>query len=275
MNQDAEVEPFAKFIEAIDPWLGQVVLVGGWAHRLYRLDARAGNLAYPPLTTLDGDVALPTKLRVEESTVRDRLLNAGFREEFVGEERPPATHYRYGQTGSFYVEFLTPLVGSDYDRKGIRKVTRKVGGLSAQQLRYIEILLLSPWRIELGERNGYPFKAAKEIQVVNPTSFLAQKILIHHERDHKDRAKDLLYVHDTIELFSEHLGELREIYAKDIRPHLHGNRVSELSKAPDGLFGRVNDTIREAALMATGRTLRAEALAETARAGLKEILIHN
>jgi hypothetical protein len=39
----------------------------------------------------------------------------------------------------------------------------------------------------------------------------------------------------------------------------------------DGLFGKVNDTIREAALMAAGRKLSAEALAETCRAGLKEI----
>ncbi len=47
--------------------------------------------------------------------------------------------------------------------------------------------------------------------MANPTSFLAQKILIHHERDYKDRAKDLLYTHDTIELFSEHLDELQKI----------------------------------------------------------------
>jgi hypothetical protein len=33
----------------------------------------------------------------------------------------------------------------------------------------------------------------------------------------------------------------------------------------------VNDTIREAVLMAAGRKLGAEALAETARAGLQEI----
>jgi hypothetical protein len=35
MKQNGEIEPFAKFIEALDPWLGEVVLVGGWAHRLF------------------------------------------------------------------------------------------------------------------------------------------------------------------------------------------------------------------------------------------------
>ena len=80
-QQDPEIVPFSKFIGALDPWLEQVVLIGGWAHRLYRLDSRARNLKYPPLTTLDGDVAVPTKLKVEESNVRKRLLEAGFYEE--------------------------------------------------------------------------------------------------------------------------------------------------------------------------------------------------
>jgi hypothetical protein len=42
---DPELVPFARLIEALDPWLGQIVVIGGWAHRLYRLDPRAQNLA--------------------------------------------------------------------------------------------------------------------------------------------------------------------------------------------------------------------------------------
>jgi hypothetical protein len=225
VKQEAEIGPFAKFVEAIDPWLGETVLVGGWAHRLYRSDPRARKLDYVPLTTFDGDVALPAKLKIEESTVRQSLIisNAGFQEEFVGAGRPPATHYHYGPEGGFYVQFLTPLVGSEYDRKGNRKATREVSGVSSRQLRYIELVMISPWKIELGEANGYPFNPPKRIQVANPTSFLAQKILIHHERDYKDRAKDLLCMHDAIELFSAHLGELREIYKKDVAPRVQSS----------------------------------------------------
>jgi hypothetical protein len=43
-DQDLELEAFSKFIVALDPWAGEVVLVGGWAHRLYRLDPRARGL---------------------------------------------------------------------------------------------------------------------------------------------------------------------------------------------------------------------------------------
>jgi len=77
-ERDPGLEAFSKFIVALEPWLGEVVLVGGWAHRLYRLDPRARKLDYLPLTTLDGDVAVPPKLKKEESTVRKRLLEAGF-----------------------------------------------------------------------------------------------------------------------------------------------------------------------------------------------------
>jgi len=40
-EQDPELEAFSELIVAIEPWLGEVVLVGGWTHRLYRLDPRA------------------------------------------------------------------------------------------------------------------------------------------------------------------------------------------------------------------------------------------
>jgi nucleotidyltransferase-like protein len=270
-DQDPELEAFSKFIAAIEPWLGEVVLVGGWAHRLYRLDPRARKLDYLPLTTLDGDVAVPPKLKKEESTVRKRLLEAGFEEEFIGEDRPPATHYHYGKGGGFYAEFLAPLEGSEYDRHGKRKATKEVGGISSQLLRYIEILLISPWKMELGEENGYALSAKRPVQIANPASFLAQKILIHPQRDYKDRAKDLLYMHDTIEVFSENLDELQKLFRSQVAPKLHARRIAELQGAPERLFGKVDDTIREAALMAAGRKLSSERLAETAQAGLKEI----
>jgi hypothetical protein len=41
LKEDAELEPFVRLIEALEPWLEQVVFIGGWAHRLYRLDPRA------------------------------------------------------------------------------------------------------------------------------------------------------------------------------------------------------------------------------------------
>ena len=39
MKAEAELEPFVRLIEALEPWLEELVLIGGWAHRLYRLAA--------------------------------------------------------------------------------------------------------------------------------------------------------------------------------------------------------------------------------------------
>jgi len=132
-------------------------------------------------------------------------------------------------------------------------------------------LLLSPWKVQLAEENGYAISPKRTVQVANPASFLAQKILIHEQRNYKDKAKDLLYIHDTIEVFSENLGELQKLFRGALEPKLHPRRVAELEGAADRLFGKVEDKIREAALMAAGRKLSPERLAETAQAGLKEV----
>jgi hypothetical protein len=146
-----------------------------------------------------------------------------------------------------------------------------VSGVPSQLLRYIDILLLSPWKVELGKENGYGMSPKRTVQIANPASFLAQKILIHELRDYKVKAKDLLYMHDTIEVFSENLDELQELFRSDVAPKLHPRRIVELEGAAYRLFGKVKDTIREAALMAVGRKLSPERLAETAQAGLKEL----
>jgi hypothetical protein len=114
--------------------------------------------------------------------------------------------------------------------------------------------------VGLGRDNGYPFDPLKHVQVAKPASVLAQKILIQRERDPKDRAKDILYIHDTIEVFSGNLEELREIFVNQIRSRLHPKRVRELTSAAEVLFGSVNDMIRKSALMATGRKLGGEVM---------------
>ncbi len=61
MAGEADIEHFARLIEALDPWLDQVVIIGGWAHRLYRLHPLAQSLDYEPPGTLDTDVAVPLR----------------------------------------------------------------------------------------------------------------------------------------------------------------------------------------------------------------------
>jgi hypothetical protein len=46
MNGQADNEALARLIVAIEPWLGEVAIIGGWAHRLYRFHPSAQALYY-------------------------------------------------------------------------------------------------------------------------------------------------------------------------------------------------------------------------------------
>jgi hypothetical protein len=267
MNSVQDPDPFTRLVAALEPWLGQVVIVGGRVHRLYRLHPYAQQLDYPPLSTLDTDVALPLKMPVGDENIRVRLLAHGFTEEFLGDDHPPATHYRLGdEMSGFYAEFLTPLIGSKYDRKHKRKVTTEISGVSSQQLRYIELLLHHPWSIGF-ESGGF----AARIQIANPVSFLAQKVLIHENRNREDRAKDILYMHDTLEVFGSRLPELRNLWRNVVAPQLQLRSAHLVSKASEVLFGELSDDIRRAAEISAERALSSEAVREACRYGFIEV----
>jgi hypothetical protein len=262
-----QFDPFRRLVSALEPWLDQVVIVGGWAHQLYRLHPHAQHLDYAPLATLDTDVAVPAQLPVGEQDVRARLLAHGFTEEFLGDDHPPATHYRLGgEASGFYAEFLTPLVGSGYDRKHKRKATTEIAGISSQQLRHIELLLHHPWSIDF-ESGGF----AAKIQIPNPVSFLAQKALIHGKRRREDRAKDILYMHDTLEVFGARLPELGELWRTIVAPELHPRSARAVSKASDVLFGKLSDDIRRAAEISAERALSPAPIWEACRYGFIQV----
>ena len=262
---------FSRLVAALSGWLDRVVIIGGWAHRLYRLHPYAQALGYAPLTTLDTDVAIPAELATTTEDIRQRLLAHGFTEEFLGDDRPPATHYRLGDEASgFYAEFLTPLVGSGYDRKSTRKATARIAGVTSQRLRHIDVLLIDPWVIEF-DLTGVA-EERKTVRIANPACFLAQKILIHSRRGGEKRAKDILYIHDTLEVFGAQLAELHAQWRSRIAPRLHRNHVQVVRKTPDRVFGEITDSIRDAAIIAAGRDLTPESVRDACQFGLQQLL---
>ena len=266
------MEGLSKLLEALDPWLSQIVIIGGWAHRLFRYHPQAQAVDYEPLLTLDTDIALPAKLEAREPDLRDRLAQAGFKEKFLGEHQPPATHYQLGdEEGSFYVEFLTPLIGGEYDREGNRRATTQVAGITSQNLRYVDLLLASPWKVELSPADGFLFEELKEVRVPSPTRFIAQKLLIYERRDRRARVKDILYLHDTIELFGASLDVLQEEWKGNTRQELSKNAIRTVEGAPGALFSKMSDEIRGAGQAAAGRALTPERVRELCYAGLKVI----
>lgn len=264
-----ELAQFVRLADALEPWRDELVMIGGWAHRLYLLHPHAQELDHAPLMTLDADVAMPAVLPPREQDIRQRLLDAGFTEELLGDDRPPATHYRLGtEPGEFYAEFLTPLSGSHYNRKGRRKATTAIGGVTSQQLRHLELLLMSPWQVEIESA-----RFAGHVRIANPASFMAQKALIHARRDPDDRAKDILYIHDTLEIFGSRLQALRQEWVDNIAPRMHARTAAEVRKSAQRLFGTVSDDVRRAARIPGDRTLSAENVADACRFGFEAVFV--
>ena len=147
----AEVDKvmFARAMKALGPYLGELVVIGGWAHRLYELHAMARPLGFQPLTTEDADIAAPVKIQKQGESIAVLLKSEGFVESFFGEDRPPVSEYRLGdEDGGLYVEFLVPLIGGETGRDGSRAMTAMVAGVTAQKLRYVDITITKPCRLQ-------------------------------------------------------------------------------------------------------------------------------
>lgn len=262
---------FAKLIGALEPWRHQLVFVGGWAHRLYRCHPRAQVPSYQPLATLDVDVAFAQREQLS-GNIQTSLRDAGFEQQLTGEHTPPVSRYTLGADapGGFYAEFLTPLIGSAFGRNGKPLATLEKAGVTAQRLRYLELLLQSPWTVTVDTAWGVA--SPLELRIPNPVSFIVQKLLIHDDRPRDKKAQDLLYIHDTLELFAPELDELALIWREQVRTAMHENWVQKLRQTIESVFGELNDKIRNAAAIPQDRDLEPERMRAMCHAVLGEML---
>lgn len=266
-----DFEAFGRLVTALRPWLRQLVVVGGWAQRLHRFHPLAKPPTHLPLRTRDTDLAFSPDEALT-GDVRKALAEGGFTEEFFGDDSPPATHYRLGdEDGGFYAEFLTPLVGSEVKR-GKRDATASKGGITAQKVRYLDVLLIEPWNVRIAPKERGPIEADVDVYVANPTSFMVQKLLIHSDRPRDKKAQDVLYIHDTLELFGGSLGELRALWVQEVRPRLGDQWARRAETIAPELFAEVTDTIREAARIPQDRHLAPEDVQRACEYGFGEML---
>jgi hypothetical protein len=267
-----DFEAFARLVTALRPWLGQLVVVGGWAHRLHRFHRLASAPDYLPLRTRDTDLAFSPDVELV-GDVRAALLDGGFTEELFGDDAPPAAHYGLGEEDAgFYAEFLTPLFGSREKRDGKPDATMLKAGITAQKMRYLELLLVSPWSMRIGPDRKVPIEADADVFVANPTSFVVQKLLIHGSRRPDEKAQDVLYVHDTLELFGASLDALRTLWERKLRPAMPATTARRAVRAAGALFREVTDTTREAARIPRDRQPRPEHIRAACHYGLARVL---
>ncbi len=266
-----DLEAFAKLALALAPWQGQLVFIGGWAHRIHRYDPRANKLDYQPVFTRDTDLAFANRTPIE-GDIKQALVKNGFTEELSGDHKPPVAHYTLGhENGGFYAEFLTPLIGSGTKRSGAPDATLAKAGISAQKIRHLDILLVDPWAITLDPIKGIPLPSPMDVQVVNPLCFMVQKFLIQKYRPAAKQAQDILYVYDTIELFGALLPEFHTRWQEVIKPEL-GNLSEVVRQVSQQTFNNVNDLVREAARIPQDRQLSPEQVQLTCQFAFDQIL---
>jgi hypothetical protein len=248
-----DLASFARAVDALRPYLDDLVFVGGWAHFLHTLLPEATALPFTPLMTHDADVAAPLRLGVREETIRERLFAAGFRELLSGEHQPPVSEYVLGDEASgFSLEFLAPLIGGPSRRDGRPDATVALAGVTAQKLRHLDLLLVDPLSLRLTADQGFPFESPVAIRVANPASYVVQKVLVLDKRRPDKQAKDLLYVHDTFSVFADALPRVRAAWDA-LRPRLHRNHVRQFEDRARRLAAAVTDLARAAVRVAADR----------------------
>lgn len=266
-----DLADFERLAAALKPWLSHVVIVGGWAHRLAHEHPLALKPQYQPVRTRDADVAFGARTRLQ-GNLNVALANAGFREELSSEETPPIAQYRLGETDEgFYAEFLTPLSGSGVRRSGAADSTLARAGIVAQKLRHLELLLMVPWAIPVGGGSSEHLGDAVDIQIANPVSFIAHKLLIHAERRPGKRPQDILYLHDTIQLFSGSLDGLHMLWRNQIRERMTLSQRRRLVAEAHRVFSSTTDDIRQATRIPQDRRLVADDVRAVCSEGLSQL----
>lgn len=143
---------------------------------------------------------------------------------------------------------------------------------AAQKLRHLDLLLIGPWRVRIGAEQGVPLPKPTDVLVANPTAFIAQKLLIQKYRSPEKQAQDVLYIHDTIELFGASLTVLNTAWTKSLRPTLSAQTAKRVLEVSDSTFSSITDVIRDAVRIPQDRKLAPDRMRTLCQVGLKRIL---
>jgi hypothetical protein len=221
MTFDSPDDFLAHVLKTFRQYLNTFVLVGGFAVRLYEFHSRAVPSVARVLRTFDADLATPiARIPIAGKSLAELAEAAGFQPDFRGGNIPPVMKFvpkgavvEPVGVDQYTIEFLTPMTGAPVSRSGKGLVTSDIqAGVTAQRLRYLDLLLENPWRVSLAGLPGIPEEARTiEVRLPHPGLFIVQKILISEEANRQDkRPKDMAYIYQVVSLFRRDLTGLAE-----------------------------------------------------------------
>ena len=212
-----ELEFLYRILATIKSYLEDFIIIGGFGSLLYQFHEKASSTLPFPLVTYDIDIAAGRKVPIRgDKSVHQLLLEAGLKEELTGSFRPPVAKYIFeDRTPSlYYVEFLTPLSGSENKRNGRSDGTHIIQlKLSAQKLRYLNLLFQDTWRVNTASIPALEKYVNLPVRIPHPNMFIMQKILISGRRPRDSRSKDFAYIYLTLTCFRRDLELLAHEYS--------------------------------------------------------------
>lgn len=268
----AQIEPV---IRALEPVLPSAIVIGGWAHHLHHEHPFARPRSEEALQTLDLDVALGAEAsRATDLNLMERFSSAGFEYEHTGSEFVESGHFRSLADRTFTVQLLTARRGSGTRRDGTPIRSLRVGGTPVEVLRGLDLLEADPWRARWQSATGGTY----EVAVCHPTAFLLGKLLLTRtqSRPSRRRAKDLLYVADTLALFAgnwEHLLREAPSLPARVRPKLWADLQVAREESLRPTSDELQFALRMAPESAGTRPQAASDFAEFCRSGLEPVFV--
>jgi hypothetical protein len=209
---------FRKLVQTLNPYLGELVCIGGCANALYRHHPLAAKDGPAYLGTMDVDWAVcpPLQVKAESKLVAALMSGSGFKEEMLGGKAEPVVKYVDRSDPAFAgaeVEFLCPLSGARGTRKRALASTPVQAGLRAQPLRYLDLLLHEPWAVRLSDVPGFEDLIDVQVRVPNPAAYFVQKVLIRSQgRERALMEKDCYYLYEVSVLFRNASAELKRAF---------------------------------------------------------------
>lgn len=203
MKTQPQREAFLAAIEALQPYMSDIVLVGGWVPLIYHHRYREPVSGAEPPGTTDVDVVLPRRLPARDRPPIEKVvLQAGYEpalSSMVGETRPRSTFQRTLPDGTVSeIELLTSARG---ERRGLVQI----GGqepLAAEALPFHNILLENRLELELDSQFDASISKPLLVSIPTPTAFVYVKGLTWERREElAKRAKDLTYLFDLLDRY--------------------------------------------------------------------------
>lgn len=185
-------QQFARVVIAMQPYIDDIVFVGGWVHALYLAEVNDSGA----VQTEDIDVTLPrTLLTGDRAALLDLAGDAGFERDPISDmdDVAPWMVYRNADGLTIPIDFLT----EGDPRRPVEIVGQP--GLLAQGYPGQQMLLES-WRwLEVGSTFHPLLEPARRIRVPTLGAYVVQKSMSSAMRGNRSKAaKDLVYIFEIL-----------------------------------------------------------------------------